>query len=366
MIYLLVSVLIYFFGLLNFSKYKRTTIVFISLGYMLFIGLGKFNFTDTSSYIDFYENYFTPITRNFQWPEVNFEPLFILLGCSLKTISKEYYFYQVSIVTIEFLLIYRGLSTIDSLKPIVIPLLAILFFPMISNLLAAQRQGIAFALFVFSFKYIINKNYIKLLLIIGIGALFHFSMLFLVFFIFLPRSFNLNKRLLIILFLTANLFYFNGIFLNEFFQEKFGFIFGTELVRYKFDSDLFESAGLLKVIEVDVIYIVLFLLRSKRQTNFPEIFYYGFLFYFFNNLLLSGITSYRINIYLSVFYYLAIFQITYIFIKSYLKDSEGLKFNVLTYSFTYIFVIILFLFKFINLLSSQPSPAYFPYQNYLF
>lgn len=232
-----------------------------------------------------------------------------------KTLSGHFYVLQAALFTVELSLIMISLNRMFKMN-LMIALICGLFFILPSNLLGAMRQGIAISLFIFALPYILERKIILYMAIIILASLFHKSALLLSLFYFIPLLndvFN-RKWLLIAILLICNVLYVAGFsasnyldsFLNQAIMLSDNLSDYTRYTDEKSGSDIISNFGFLKVIELDIIYILsFFVVRTKSKP--VELFKLLFLFYFILNMLIGGILVHRISYYFGLAYYILFF-----------------------------------------------------------
>lgn len=172
--------------------------------YILFFGFRGFVATDWINYYPFFKE--LPTNLAFALKQNPFEPGFVIYSVLIKTISKEYIFFQFVNTLTNIILLNIFLKRYLSEKYYALGFAVfIVFFGYVFeiNLL---RNFKSLLIFLLSIKYIENRNWIKYYSFIILALLFHWSSI-----IFFPLYFFLHKktslRTFIIIFVIGTVIY---------------------------------------------------------------------------------------------------------------------------------------------------------------
>lgn len=173
---------------------------------VFFLGGRAFIYSDVFPYYDFYSKlpslYENEVFKTLV--QVHWEKGFVLFMIIVKTICKDYFFFQMVSFLIDLLLLFHLFKYYNPEK---ILLAFAFFFPF---LLIAEvnlmRNVKAIYLFFLSLKFIEKKDFKKFFLYNLIGCFFHVSaMLYFPFYFILGRKFS--KKTLLFLFILGNIMY---------------------------------------------------------------------------------------------------------------------------------------------------------------
>ena len=275
------------------------------------------------------------------------EPGTFIIMQLCKQISGSYYLFQFVILSIDIILTYWGIKKISNNNAYIV-VFFLLFTFMTPFFLAAMRQGVAIAIMIFCLPFFReNKYYIYVPLLI-LAIFFHQSAILLIcipVLTLLLRKFNPQSpffnALYIIIFFVCNFCYMFGISASNIIESSFGgLVYDNSLStsRELAIGDALEesSYGVLKLIEIDVCYILLFftkLVKRDQATNMMSVF---FLIFFILNTLVGGIVIHRLTYYLQIPYYFVLF----ISLRALMMKVWKLNFvtsNIFIY--TYMFII---------------------------
>lgn len=172
----------------RFSEHKRNFIIRIAIFLIIiFCGLRFFVGNDYSSY---YKTYRSILTFNPDFAKLIWEPGFYLLAKGATYFGEIGYvvlFFSSTIITFYF--IYSALRDQGSIKWGIFFVITLGLMIMVND---QVRQGIALSIFLYSLKYLRDKELNKYLFCIVIATLFHYSSLILVFVYFL-KYLKLNR-----------------------------------------------------------------------------------------------------------------------------------------------------------------------------
>jgi len=169
----------------------RFFIILNSLMLILFAGLRNSSVgTDTNGYVSNFlgkELVFSRIMEGVSSIEIGYQ----LLEFLVYNISNNYYFILLSIAFVFIFFSLKGIYKI-SITPSV-SIFVFITFGIYTYIFNGARQGLALGIFIYAIQFIKNKQFFKYLIFIGLGFLFHKSIIFALPFYFLHRfKFNLK------------------------------------------------------------------------------------------------------------------------------------------------------------------------------
>lgn len=289
---------------------RNILLVVIWLAMSLFWGLSYINAPDIPGYIRFYEQ------KVFDWsiygvriPTVNFEYGFLILSCLVKSVSHQFYVFQLFLFSTELALVMMGLRKLFQADRTIIFICA-LFFVLPLNLLSALRQGIAISIFIFSLSFIIERKLWKYILAIVIASFFHKSSLFLLplYWIIHVRGLLHQKKILWGILLVLDLLYFFGFSMSAFLDKMLLLFISSydnvgSYVSYANGEIFTSNFGVLKILEMNVVYILLLCFDSEEESSkAKDLLKLLFIAYFVLNMLMGGILAHRIGYYFAIVY----------------------------------------------------------------
>jgi hypothetical protein len=197
----------------KFKAYKPAYNFFIFFNatvLILFAGLRNASVgTDTNGYVSSFlgnEPVFSNLINNVSSIEIGYRIVEILAA----KLSGNYYSILVFIATIFIYLIIKGIYKI-SVTPS-ISIFIFLTFGLYTFVFNGARQGIALAFFIYAIQFVVNKQFVKYALFIGIGFLFHKTIIVTLPFYFLFRlKFNIKLFTFIVLSTFLIILFFNNI-----------------------------------------------------------------------------------------------------------------------------------------------------------
>lgn len=348
-----------FLLLLVFGFYRNSLIkskirgLNVEILFFIFLSLiicgGYMTGSDWRNYeIDYYTSDF--LNRNYSYSE----PLFIYLISTMKLIIPDFFVFliitKLTVFYIFYLFFKKHSTNIYISYFIYIPWFSLYIF--IDNPL---RFMIALSFVVLSFNYLLKSKFIKFFLLIFIGSLFHYSVLFFFPFYFI-RDIKIKNWVLLIsftlwtlIFNVSNLHYIllkMAAIFPSLFSEYLGYLNLLEFVEDKIISP--------KVIFQFFVFICILMNRMKIEKHFV----YGRIFFNFSivYLFLSKIALYlgagiRIS-HLFSFFYVIVFS--FILISFY-------KTSVFKRIISFTFIAYTLIYSFIKIDSHY---VYMPYSNY--
>ena len=257
-------VLLSSFASIRSKKHTLVLLILVTIWLILFAGLRY----EVGLDYDAYRNFFQTITTN---PDMHMELGFRFFTLILNLLDFDYQimFFIVSLVTISlFVYFYYNYSKLPLLS-IFLFLTMPLYFLLSFNTI---RQCLAIAIFTLAIKYILNKSFIKFLIILIIASLFHKSALLMI-----PLYF-INKPPSLKLYLVLSFIFMSLLFFIEVLVDFVGFS-----VIY-LDNTLFNPGVDSKI----YIYLLVFLYLYYKRTIFRKDNYFNLFLnmYFLSSLFL--------------------------------------------------------------------------------
>lgn len=334
--------------------YKDRKVIFwiIIILYALVIGLRYNVGTDYMTYVSIYEGNDVKDKVEIGFQTINN----VLTALNMP--------YPIAFIVYAFLQFFFFIFAIKDERRSVVMWCILLYFFTTYIFLANNviRQCIAFSLFIFSTKYILNKKFFKYFICITIALSIHSSAIILYpFYFFINHEWIKNKKVSVIILLLC---FLSGPFIQKYFWiilPFFAKIFlNLDVSSIMFDlyKDVNWSAGMglgnLLWLIVGVLVIINY---NTLKTFFNQRFILYFNLYYLG-LLISFIvgTSYlsRINIYFENFRIIIIAMLFYVFYRS--KSYKKIKFGVLC---VLILILIFFYYLAINRGASLCAPFQF-------
>lgn len=313
---------------------------------MLYWGFSYINAPDIDGYMDYYAEISTEgwvLDSFYGLAAASMEPGLFIIMQLCKRIVDSYFFFQFVLLSIELLLVFGGLKKLfgGTSQTIVFFLLFLFQIPFF---LAAMRQGVAIAIMIFCLPlFQENKFYFYIPLLI-LAIFFHQSaiLLFIIpIFLLLFKKVNPSSQVLnimyMLVFLGCNFCYAMGISAGNLIENAFGdFVYDSALSTSRSltveDSMEASDFGFLKLLEIDICYILFFFSRVVRKDASIRLMGSLFLIYFLINTLVGGIIIHRINYYLTIPYYIVLFRSLYCLLEKVLRDviykSDAFKYFV--------------------------------------
>lgn len=197
--------MVMYFLIMNQARFsydfKKKTYLVVASILIVFLYL----FVDLSEFPDvpIYEYVYENITHNgiislsFDNVELDFEKGYMWLNVLLNTISNDFFALRLSLIIFISIILSKAIYDYSNITWMsFIQFLCILLYPTIYTL----RQSFAIFIFLFSVKYIINRNFFKYLICIAIAFLFHkTSIVCLILYFIYPLKINLRNLLLFFL-----------------------------------------------------------------------------------------------------------------------------------------------------------------------
>lgn len=260
-VYIIFSLL--FLGENFLKKYRR---ILFYLSFIIVVIYIAFSYSIGADWDNYYINYkylpkiFEKNTKNLLPNYINFEIGFQIYTRLVKTFV-SYDLYRVISNTIDILIVYN-ISKYYTKRPIS---LIILYIPFnfFSIEVEALRQAKAICLFLYSTKYIYEKNFAKYVFINLLGATFHFTAIILLpLYFFIKNKIRMNiKRIIIILILS----YLLRSMIVEIVRLSINYL--PSLVKYQFYSKIqIRALSLFNIIRnLTIIIPIFFLIKNEKK-----------------------------------------------------------------------------------------------------
>lgn len=260
-VYIIFSLL--FLGENFFKKYRR---ILFYLSFIIVVIYIAFSYSIGADWDNYYINYkylpkiFEKNTKKILPNYINFEIGFQIYTRLVKTFV-SYDLYRVISNTIDILIVYN-ISKYYTKRPIS---LIILYIPFnfFSIEVEALRQAKAICLFLYSTKYIYEKNFAKYVFINLLGATFHFTAIILLpLYFFIKNKIRMNiKRIIIILILS----YLLRSVIVEIVRLSINYL--PSLVKYQFYSKIqIRALSLFNIIRnLTIIIPIFFLIKNEKN-----------------------------------------------------------------------------------------------------
>lgn len=163
-----------------------------------------------------YKIYYTDILDNgLAWSKITsstLEPLYLILNASIAFWGIPYQGFFAIIMFLHLFLLYKSFDYYKFLLP-----LGIFFYvtTLFCTSLNIQRQTLSICIFLFSLRYILNRQFLKYFICVAVAAMTHYSsfILFPIYFLAFDSAGFLNKRWVQIALYISSFFVFN-IFLD--------------------------------------------------------------------------------------------------------------------------------------------------------
>lgn len=301
---------------------------------------------ELDSYIDYLD--FNPL---------NYQPLWLLLVAACKSISNEYYFFQIihALLFNISLFIFLKKHTTYIFSTLLLLFFSLMYFYYSFEI---QRESLAIAVFLFNIENLEKKRWWRYYMLAIISFLFHISAIFLFILPFLKMIELTRKKVYLMLFFAVVLFFLKGII----FSIITPFLI-LEAMKNKADvySEMtFSLAGFLAFFSVRVLLLLPFLLyrfSSKGNT---------FKWFDFTFLILSIMAQYFVGFerLLNYFYiiYFVLF-VNFIYDKENFSYGKFVKKTVIAISFLHVFFIIDYKLFIKNTAGQHYYSLFYPYEN---
>ena len=269
MIYLFVSIytLLFTWLALNTSnKTARKILIVISVVFPIIIAGFRFNNgADYLQYKNLYDRFINygvfssststkSIEIGFQW---------ILRICSLFTTDSIYYFFLISLITIG--LFYYGIW--KESNNILFSITLFFISGIYLDTFNAVRQYLAVSIIFISVKYLINKEFVKYMIIVLIASLFHYSAIIM---ILVYPLFNIRLSFLKVICLIGLMFSMGGILFSFIIdvmnKTRYGY-----LINSNFDAPAATTSSIIAISYMSILVIIIYYYYYKcRKTIFDR------------------------------------------------------------------------------------------------
>lgn len=307
-----------------------------------------------------YEIIYNSYNKNdFWWRFLYMEPAYLLLNVLGNALNLSFWpFY----IIIKLLIFIKFLKMIKKYSPDRILFLSILVFLGFWGIMVfidpPFRNLIAIYIFLFSVKFLLNRDFKKYLLIILLACSFHYSSVFL-----LPLYFIINKRFsitsIVLLFIIFNILLYESEWFFMLLSKLFGSfsIIASKIENYSIGDEA-STAGSGKIFSlgyfIHILFFILILLNRRNIENLPYgifLFNISVLFVFLFRIGLTVVVFARLQLFVCIFYSIVIACLIDFFVKSFR----------LTYAIYLFFIAIV-----ANYIEMTSSPHFVPYTNIVF
>lgn len=335
------------------SHVKKQFIWLSMFAIWIYWGFSYINAPDTKGYMDFFDMLSTRgwvLDSLYGSAAGGMEPGTFVLMQLCKRVSDSYYFFQAVILMIDLGLSFWGLKKLlgNREQPV---LFFLLFTFSVTLYLSALRQGVAVAIMVFCLPLFRENKFWIYIPLLFLAIFFHQSAILLFsipVLIWLIRMIKVRdkagKIILFIVFVICNICYLLGISIGDLIENALGgFVYDSSLSTNREMSvagNTEESNfGILKVVEMDVIYLVFFFSKKNWKTESHYFLGAFFIVFFVLNMLVGGIVIHRLSYYLQIPYYFVLFEsLRYLLIKD-LNCQYNLS-NLVIYLYMFALVVV--------------------------
>ena len=287
----------------------------------LYWGMTYLDTVDMPGYVDLYSQLVKGVApRRMLWglSYYSFEPAFLYLMQLFKDFNLPFFVFQTFLLSFEVVLVglgfYRLLNNYRSATVFLVAISLYLSF----WLMAAMRQGIPIAVFIYVMPDIIEGKYLKSIILIFLASLFHSSGIFLIllilFYLLYKRltknlDFSLNLVLIYtVLLLFCDVIYIFGFSLSEFLDRVTMLLFSDNPFIYRDYTIMSNSEnsnyGIFKFVEMNGLYLLTFYFHPQKEKDKVHLLLESlFLIYFVFNLVAGGIIIHRLSYFLIIPYY---------------------------------------------------------------
>ena len=292
----------------------------------MYWGVTYLETVDMPGYVDLYSVLVKGITpsgvlRGLSYS--SFEPAFLYLMQMFKDFGAPFFVFQTCLLLFEVILVGIGLyRVLRDYRQTTVFLVAISLY-LSFWLMAAMRQGIPIAVFIFVLQDIIDKKYVKSISFIALSSLFHSSGIFLLLLILcyiIYRRMTTNKvfnyNLVIVYTVTllfCDLVYIFDFSLSDILDRFTMMLFSDNPFIYRDYTIMSNSEnsnyGIMKFIEMNVIYLLTFYTHpQKEKEQYHYMLEVLFLVFFVFNTVAGGIIIHRLSYFLTIPYYLLFYK----------------------------------------------------------
>lgn len=304
-----------------------------------------------------YERYYGWLSSPNPFEGLILEPGYILYSLLFERIGFSFWPFFIITKLLLFYLLTRTIKKYSVENVLLVVSFFSFFFGLFLFIDNPMRNLIAVGITIFSYKYLVERNFFSFLLIVLLATCFHLSALLLLFvYPFYPIKMG-NKKLLFVYFLFNILFVLTYRFLLLKFIGLFSFIPLVELKMnsYFIDGDELTDNSLVSFgFIVQVLFFLMVIWKRKRieAVKYGRLIFWGTICYLF--LYRVGLVIdifYRFQLYFSILYSIGICSIaSFLIIRS----------NRLIY-----FSFLGFFLMFVTYKTITSSYKYIPYTNYI-
>lgn len=322
MIYLFIFILfVIFLIIFDVGKVKKNSNLFYSIEAIILILLAGFRYRVGGDSLE-YENVFYSLPDlKYIFREgffnLEFQPFWYLLNAIVKYFSNLFVSFQIVHAILINVSIFIIINKYSRYRFTAVLFYYILIYPYFN--MEILRESLAVVAFMFAYKYLLSRNYLKYYVLVFVAYLFHASAIFLFFLPFITKFLENNLSLFKVIFISIIVFLATFILsfianlldFNQFIQSKF----------FHYTSLESSTNELIKVIfQLFTIIAVMIVLKKKnisnKGMNFILNIYFMLTFASFNI-----VGTYRLMNYFTLFYLLIIIDLlfNYKFNTTYIK-----------------------------------------------
>lgn len=335
---------------------------FLLICFFLMVMMSSFRYRvggDSLAYEYYYEG-MPDLSNYIEYLDINplsYQPLWLLLIAFCKSISTEFYFFQIvhALLFNIALFIFIRKHTKHVFSVLLLLFLSLMY---IYYNFEIQRESLAIAVFLFNIENLEKKRWLRYFILVTISFLFHISAFFLFFLPFLINL-ELTKRKLYILLLFAVVIFF----LREFIFSLITPFLILEAMRDKaevYSEMSFSLVGFLAFFFVRVVLLLPFLLyRIASKTKTFK--WLDFTFLFLSIMAQFFVGFERLLNYLYIIYF--ILFINFLYDKYEFQYSSILKKSIVFISFLHIFFILDYKLMITNSAGEHYYSLFYPYES---
>lgn len=359
-LFLVVGVFIF-----DIRKQSENKSFFIFICFLLLTVLSSVRYRvggDSLSYEDNYEG--MPELYNYiEYLDFNplaYQPLWLLLVAFCRTVSNEFYLFQIVHALIFNLSLY---FFIQKYTPYIFSTLLLMFCSLMYFYYSfeIQRESLALAVFFFNIENLEKKRWFRYYILAVISFMFHISAVFLFLLPFLNKV-ELTKKMIFVLFIfAAVLFFLKGIIFSLI--TPFLILEAMKNKAEVYSEMTFSLTGFLAFFSVRVLLLMPFLLY-RLSLKVKQFAWLDFSFLF-----LSILSQYFVGFERLLNY---LFLIYFILFINFIYDCEPLKFNqfykkiIVAFSILHIFFIIDYKLFLKNAAGQHYYSLFYPYETIFF
>jgi hypothetical protein len=359
-LFLLIGVFIY-----DIKKQSENKSFFIFICFLLLVVMSSFRYRvggDSLYYEEYYEG--MPELYNYiEYLDFNphaYQPLWLLLVAFCKTVSNEFYFFQIVHAVIFNLSLYLFIKRYTSY---IFSTLLLMFFSLMYFYYSfeIQRETIALSVFLFNIENLEKKRWFRYYILALISFMFHISAIFLFLLPFLKKVELTKKMIYGLFFFAVVLFFLKGIIFSLI--TPFLILEAMKNKAEVYSEMTFSLTGFLAFFSVRVLLLIPFLLyRLSLKVR-------QFAWLDFSFLLLSILSQYFVSFERLLNYFFLIYFILFI---NFIYECKPLEFNpffkkiVIGVSILHIFFIIDYKLFLKNPAGQHYYSLFFPYETVFF